>query len=141
MLARLSIRDFVLIARLDLELAPGLCVFTGETGAGKSILLDALGLALGRRAEAGLVRAGAKRASATTVFATPAGAVAVLIQRHQRCQFQGDFPLAAETGAEDHRHGEGVLVDLAARLHLEVSRLGNGSVGGLERPLRGCLDP
>ena len=82
MLARLSIRDIVLIDRLELELAPGLCVFTGETGAGKSILLDSLGLALGRRAEAGLVRAGAKRASAIAVFATPSGAVAEWLAEH-----------------------------------------------------------
>ena len=49
MLIHLSIRDVVVIDRLDLELGPGLCVLTGETGAGKSILLDALSLALGRR--------------------------------------------------------------------------------------------
>ena len=52
MLASLSIRDVVLIERLDLAFEPGLCALTGETGAGKSILLDALGLALGARAEA-----------------------------------------------------------------------------------------
>ena len=51
MLRTLSIRDVVLIGRLDLALHPGLCVLTGETGAGKSILLDALGLALGVRAD------------------------------------------------------------------------------------------
>ena len=56
MLTSLSIRDIVLIERLDLELEAGLCVLTGETGAGKSILLDSLGLALGGRAERGLVR-------------------------------------------------------------------------------------
>ena len=65
MLARLSIRDIVLIERLDIEFAAGLAVLTGETGAGKSILLDSLGLALGMRAESGLVRAGAAQASAT----------------------------------------------------------------------------
>jgi DNA repair ATPase RecN len=58
MLLGLTIRDVVLIDRLDLALRPGLCVLTGETGAGKSILLDALGLALGKRAEAGLVCVG-----------------------------------------------------------------------------------
>ena len=50
MLLGLTIRDVVLVDRLDLTFRPGLCVLTGETGAGKSILLDALGLALGRRA-------------------------------------------------------------------------------------------
>ncbi len=69
MLLGLTIRDVVLIDRLSLAFRPGLCVLTGETGAGKSILLDALGLALGRRAEAGLVRAGAKEAAVAAEFA------------------------------------------------------------------------
>ena len=56
MLTALSIRDVVLIERLDLSFDLGLTVLTGETGAGKSILLDSLGLALGARAESGLVR-------------------------------------------------------------------------------------
>jgi DNA repair protein RecN (Recombination protein N) len=71
MLLGLSIRDVVLIDRLDLAFRPGLCVLTGETGAGKSILLDALGLALGRRADAGLVRPGAAQAVVTAEFAVP----------------------------------------------------------------------
>jgi DNA repair protein RecN (Recombination protein N) len=69
MLLGLAIRDLVLIDRLDLSFGPGLCVLTGETGAGKSILLDALGLALGLRAESGLVRVGAAQAIATAEFA------------------------------------------------------------------------
>ena len=69
MLLGLTIRDVVLIDRLGLVFRPGLCVLTGETGAGKSILLDALGLALGRRADPGLVRAGAKEAAVTAEFA------------------------------------------------------------------------
>jgi DNA repair protein RecN (Recombination protein N) len=69
MLLGLAIRDLVLIDRLDLSFGPGLCVLTGETGAGKSILLDALGLALGLRAESGLVRVGAVQAVATAEFA------------------------------------------------------------------------
>ena len=56
MLARLSIRDIVLIERLDIDFAAGLSVLTGETGAGKSILLDAFALALGARGDAALVR-------------------------------------------------------------------------------------
>ena len=71
MLTALSIRDIVLVDVLDLEVEDGLTVLTGETGAGKSIILDALGLALGARGDAGLVRAGAKQASATAVFAAP----------------------------------------------------------------------
>jgi DNA repair protein RecN (Recombination protein N) len=71
MLTALSIRDIVLVEALDLELEDGLTVLTGETGAGKSIILDALGLALGARGDAGLVRAGARQASATAVFTAP----------------------------------------------------------------------
>jgi DNA repair protein RecN (Recombination protein N) len=71
MLTALSIRDVVLVEALDLEVGEGLTVLTGETGAGKSIILDALGLALGARSEAGLVRKGAKQASATAVFTVP----------------------------------------------------------------------
>jgi DNA repair protein RecN (Recombination protein N) len=63
MLRQLSIRNIVLVEQLELEFEPGLGVLTGETGAGKSILLDALGLALGARADAGLVRAGEESAS------------------------------------------------------------------------------
>ncbi len=71
MLTALSIRDVVLIERLDLSFDAGLTVLTGETGAGKSILLDSLGLALGVRAEAGLVRAGGEQAVVTACFAVP----------------------------------------------------------------------
>jgi DNA repair protein RecN (Recombination protein N) len=72
MLTALSIRDVVLIEALDLEFGPGLGVLTGETGAGKSILLDALGLALGARADSGLVRQGAAQAVVTASFESPA---------------------------------------------------------------------
>ena len=72
MLTALSIRDVVLIERLDLAFGPRLTVLTGETGAGKSILLDSLGLALGARADAGLVRAGAEQASVMACFSPPA---------------------------------------------------------------------
>ncbi len=68
MLASLAIRDVVLIEKLDLSFDAGLAVLTGETGAGKSILLDSLGLALGHRAEAGLVRAGQTQASVAAGF-------------------------------------------------------------------------
>lgn len=71
MLTALSIRDVVLIERLDLSFGAGLTVLTGETGAGKSILLDSLGLALGVRADAGLVRTGAEQASVTACFVLP----------------------------------------------------------------------
>src|ERR1700757_2619730 len=73
MLARLSIRDIVLIDRLDLDFAPGLSVLTGETGAGKSILLDAFSLALGARGDVALVRSGAAQGQVTAAFELPAG--------------------------------------------------------------------
>ena len=71
MLTNLSIRNIVLIEKLDLEFDAGLTVLTGETGAGKSILLDALGLALGSRADFSLVRAGENSAQVIASFAIP----------------------------------------------------------------------
>jgi DNA repair protein RecN (Recombination protein N) len=68
MLSRLSIRDIVLIDRLDIDFTCGLSVLTGETGAGKSILLDAFALALGARGDAGLVRQGAEQGQVTAAF-------------------------------------------------------------------------
>ena len=90
MLIGLAIRDIVLIERLDLVLGPGLCVLTGETGAGKSILLDALGLALGYRADAGLVRHGAAQGSVTASFDLPAA--------HPAYALLAEQGLAAEEG-------------------------------------------
>lgn len=72
MLSRLSIRDIVLIDRLDIDFTAGLSVLTGETGAGKSILLDAFALALGARGDAGLVRHGMEQGQVTAVFDIPA---------------------------------------------------------------------
>ncbi|PAJ83256.1 DNA repair protein RecN [Burkholderia ubonensis] len=68
MLRHLSIRDFVIVAALDLEFDSGFTVFSGETGAGKSILIDALALALGERADASVVRTGCGRADITAEF-------------------------------------------------------------------------
>jgi DNA repair protein RecN (Recombination protein N) len=80
MLTGLSIRDVVLIEALDLEFGRGLGVLTGETGAGKSILLDALGLALGVRADSALVRNGAERAQVTASFDAPQAVAALLAE-------------------------------------------------------------
>ncbi len=81
MLTSLAIRDVVLIEALELDFGAGLGVLTGETGAGKSILLDALGLALGARADSGLVRQGAVQAVVTASFDTPhdGGPIAALL--------------------------------------------------------------
>ena len=73
MLRALEIRDMLIIDRLELAFQPGLNVLTGETGAGKSILLDCLGFVLGWRGRADLVRAGATQGEVTAVFDLPAG--------------------------------------------------------------------
>jgi len=73
MLLRLAIRDFVIVDRLELEFATGFGALTGETGAGKSILVDALSLALGERAEASVVRVGAEKAEVSAEFAVAPG--------------------------------------------------------------------
>jgi len=90
MLLGLNIRDVVLIDRLDLAFRPGLCVLTGETGAGKSILLDALGLALGKRAEAGLVRAGAQQAAVSAEFSVGRNHPAQAILREAGLDGEGE---------------------------------------------------
>jgi DNA repair protein RecN (Recombination protein N) len=79
MLEHLAIQDVVLVDRLELRLGSGLAVLTGETGAGKSIILDALGLALGARGERGLVRAGAAQGSVAATFRLDAGHPARLL--------------------------------------------------------------
>ena len=68
MLKRLEIKDFAIIGRLSLEFGPGLNVFTGETGAGKSIIVEAIGFLLGERASSELVRTGASQAEVSGVF-------------------------------------------------------------------------
>ena len=95
MLRQLSIKDVVLIDRLELEFEPGLGVLTGETGAGKSILLDCLGLALGARADTGLVRSGETQAIVAAEFELPAD--------------HPVFTMLAEQGIEPDR-GEPLLV-------------------------------
>ena len=72
-LKSIALRDFVIVRSLELDLSAGFSVLTGETGAGKSILIDALQLALGARADAGVVREGAKRCEISAEFDSPAG--------------------------------------------------------------------
>ncbi|WBV44202.1 DNA repair protein RecN [Pseudoroseomonas cervicalis] len=93
MLTSLAIRDVVLIERLDLALGAGLTVLTGETGAGKSILLDSLGLALGQRAEAGMVRAGQAQASVTACFHLPDGHPANALLAEQGIEAEDELVL------------------------------------------------
>ena len=101
MLTALSIRDVVLIDRLDLSFEKGLCVLTGETGAGKSILLDSLGLALGARAESGLVRHGAERAVVTAMFDIgPDHPAHALLAKQEMDQPGGEMVLRRMLGAD-----------------------------------------
>ncbi|HYC95925.1 MAG TPA: DNA repair protein RecN [Sphingomicrobium sp.] len=114
MLRQLSIRDVVLIDRLELEFEPGLGVLTGETGAGKSILLDSLGLALGVRADTGLVRQGQLQASVAAEFELPANHAAFALLEGQGIAAEPGEPLLvrrtlkADGGSRAFAGGAGV---------------------------------
>lgn len=126
MLTRLSIRDVVLIESLDLDFGPGLSVLTGETGAGKSILLDALGLALGARADSGLVRTGQAQAVVGVSFDLPDEHPALLLLRDQGLEAEPGEPLTvrrivrADGGSRalvnDQSVSVGLVRELGARL-------------------------
>ncbi|HWE47344.1 MAG TPA: DNA repair protein RecN [Caulobacteraceae bacterium] len=149
MLIGLTIRDVVLVEALDLAFGPGLTVLTGETGAGKSIILDALGLAAGVRAEAGLVRTGAERAVATAVFAPGADHAVWAILREKELAFDAgeDLVLRRQLSADgrsrafvnDQAVSIGVLRELGEHL-IEVHGQ-HETVGLLDaRTHRGLLD-
>ncbi len=91
MLTALSIRDIVLIEKLDLVLDEGLTILTGETGAGKSILLDSLGLALGARGDSSLVRSGQSKGSVTASFSLAADHKAFKILEEQGVDAEGEI--------------------------------------------------
>ena len=93
MLRQLAIHNIVLVERLELEFEPGLGVLTGETGAGKSILLDALGLALGSRADSGLVRSGQDGASVTAEIALAVDHPAIAVLSEQGIESEPGEPL------------------------------------------------
>jgi len=126
MLIGLGIRDVVLIEALDLSIGPGLTALTGETGGGKSIILDSLGLATGARADAGLVRAGRPQASATAIFALTPGhpAFAYLEERGLGFEPGEDLVLRRQLSADgrsrafvnDQGTSVGVLRDLGEML-------------------------
>ena len=126
MLIGLDVRNVVLIEALDLPVGAGLTALTGETGAGKSIVLDALGLATGARAEVGLVRRGAAQASASAAFSLPAGhpAFALLDARGLEADPSEDLVLRRQVSADgrsrafvnDQATGVGVLRELGALL-------------------------
>src|SRR5207244_3933379 len=140
MLLGLTIRDVVLIDRLRLAFHPGLCVLTGETGAGKSILLDALGLALGRRAETGLVRAGAGQAAVSAEFAVGRNHSAHAILREAGLAGEGEAIVLRRLLGADGR-SRAFVNDEPASVGL-LRELGDGLVeiqGQGEQ--RGLLDP
>ena len=126
MLRQLSIRDVVLIEALDLDFEPGLGVLTGETGAGKSILLDSLGRALGRRAATRRVRAGEAQASVSAEFELPAGHPAFAVLADQGIEVEPGEPLLlrrtlkSDGGSRAFAGGSGVpasvLRDIASGL-------------------------
>ena len=100
MLTALSIRDIVLIEKLDLSLENGLTILTGETGAGKSILLDSLGLALGARGDSSLVRSGQAKGSVTAAFSLPSGHAAYGLLEEQGVEAEGEIVIRRIQTAE-----------------------------------------
>ncbi len=100
MLTSLAIRDIVLVDRLDLTFGDGLTVLTGETGAGKSIILDALGLALGGRADRALVRNGAAHGSVTACFEPPPDHPAWPLLAEQAIEAEVEIVLRRTLGAD-----------------------------------------
>ena len=124
MLRALEIRDVLIIDRLDLAFQPGLNVLTGETGAGKSILLDALGFVLGWRGRAELVRAGATQGEVTAVFDLPPGHAALAVLAEAGIEAEAELILRRvntvdgrkTAWANDRRVGAEVLRDLSDTL-------------------------
>ena len=139
MLTGLSIREVVLIERLDLSFGPGLTVLTGETGAGKSILLDSLGLALGARAESGLVRTGAEQASVTASFAPPSNHPVLALLTEQGIALEDEIIIRrvvtrdgrSRATVNDQAVGVALLRQIGAHL---VEIQGQGDQMGLANP-------
>ena len=130
MLRFLSVRNLAVIDRLEIEFEPGLNVLTGETGAGKSILVGAVGLLVGGRASADLVRTGEETAAVEAIFETASGAE-VIVRREVSAQGRGrasiDGALATSTALRDlcaplvdlhGQHDHQLLLDPAAHLEL-----------------------
>ena len=139
MLTGLSIREVVLIERLDLSFGPGLTVLTGETGAGKSVLLDSLGLALGARAESGLVRTGAEQASVTASFAPPSNHPVLALLTEQGIALEDEIIIRrvvtrdgrSRATVNDQAVGVALLRQIGAHL---VEIQGQGDQMGLANP-------
>ena len=101
MLAHLSVRNFAIVERLDLELRAGMTVLTGETGAGKSILIDALSLTLGERANTKVLRSGAEQAEVVAVFElAPQCEAACYLAEQELASADGECILRRIVGAD-----------------------------------------
>ncbi len=139
MLRSLSVRNLVLIDSLDLEFGPGLCVLTGETGAGKSILLDALGLALGARGDAQLVRHGTESASVSASFELAEGHTAWALLEAQGFDFTDELILRRVLGADGRSrafaNGQPASVAWLREVGSSLVEIENQSASG------GLLDP
>lgn len=149
MLRQLAIRDVVLVERLELEFEPGLCALTGETGAGKSILLDALGLALGMRADSGLVRSGQEAASVSAEIVLPADhpVSASLEEQGIECDFGEPLvvrrTLKADGGSRAFVGGAAVGASVLREIGVQIVEIhGQHDDRGLLNPRghRGLLD-
>lgn len=147
MLRSLSIRDIVVFDRLDLDLSGGLCALTGETGAGKSILLDALGLATGQRAEGRLVRAGQDRGAVIAEFDPPAESEILALLDEQEIDGRDELIVRRTLNADGRSRAfindQPVSVGFLARLGQALVEVhGQAAETGLMHPAnhRGILD-
>jgi DNA repair protein RecN (Recombination protein N) len=125
MLAALSIRDIVLIDKLDLEFGPGLFVLTGETGAGKSILLDALSLALGSRGDVSLVRRSAAQGQVTATFELEPSHPVFALLAENGIEAEGTVMLRRVQGADGRSRA--FLNDISVSVQL-LRQVGHGLV-------------
>jgi len=139
MLRALSVRDIVLIDRLELSFEPGFIALTGETGAGKSILLDALGLALGERAERAMVRAGAQRGMVAAMFDPPADHPVRTLLAERGFDAEGEIMLRRELTAEGRSRAFVQEVPVAGGFLRELASM-MVEVHG-QHAARGLLDP
>jgi DNA repair ATPase RecN len=129
-LKSISLRDFVIVHELELDLSGGFTVLTGETGAGKSILIDALQLALGARADAGVIREGAARCEISVEFDSPKGLAAWL----EQAGFDGGDSLLL--APHDRRARQKPRLDQRQRGNRHAAQGDRRPAGGHPRPAR-----
>ncbi len=135
MLHRLAIRDFVIVDALEIEFAPGLTVLTGETGAGKSILVDALQLALGARGDAGVVREGCRAGRGRAPSSTPRPALAAWLAE-AGFEATASDDAAPARAPHDRRPGQEPRLDQRQRGDDRPAARGRRAPGRHPRPAR-----